>query len=78
MVAKNYRKFVKLNEQDLSKVIGEVIQEIMNGKNLDEGIISKVGNKWRIKGKGGKLWSAHYDTKQDAEDGLQAYFANKK
>lgn len=71
-------KIVKLNEQDLSKVIGEVIQEFMSQNKLNEGVITKVGNKWRIKGKGGKLWAAHYDTEQDAEDGLKAYFANKK
>jgi hypothetical protein len=42
-----------------------------------EGKIKKIGNSWRIEGKGGKLWDAHYDTKEDAEAGLRGYFANK-
>jgi hypothetical protein len=42
-----------------------------------EGKIKRVGNSWRIEGKGGKLWDAHYDTKEDAKAGLRGYFANK-
>jgi len=40
--------------------------------------IIKVGNKWRVvSGKTGKLWPAHYDTREDAEAGLRGYFANE-
>jgi len=40
--------------------------------------IKKVGDKWRIiSGKTGKMWKAHYDTKEDAEAGLKAYFASQ-
>ena len=40
--------------------------------------IKKVGDKWRIySGKTGKMWKAHYDTKEDAEKGLKAYFASQ-
>lgn len=40
--------------------------------------IKKVGDKWRIlSGKTGKMWKAHYDSKEDAEKGLKAYFASQ-
>jgi len=40
--------------------------------------IKKVGDKWRIlSGKTGKMLKAHYDTKEDAEKGLKAYFASQ-
>jgi len=48
-----------------------------NKKRVYEGVIKKVGNKWRIEGKGGKLWKAEYDSKEDAEAGLRGYFAQK-
>lgn len=49
----------------------------MNEKD-NGGVIVKVGNKWRIKGKKVKYWDAEYDTKADAEAALRAYWANKK
>ena len=40
--------------------------------------IKKVGDKWRIlSGKTGKMWKAHYDSKENAEQSLKAYFANQ-
>ena len=54
-----------------------------NGRELQEdkvpgSNIKKVGDKWRIlSGKTGKMWKAHYDTKEDAEKGLKAYFASQ-
>jgi hypothetical protein len=40
--------------------------------------IKKVGDKWKvISGKTGKPWNAEYDSKEDAEAGLKAYFANE-
>lgn len=46
---------------------------------LSEGVIKKVGNKWRILKKNRKgYWDAEYDTKTDAQDALKAYWANKR
>jgi hypothetical protein len=37
-----------------------------------------VGNKWKILRKDRKhYWDAEYDTKEDAENALKAYWANK-
>ena len=39
--------------------------------------IHKIDGFWRIKsGKTGKLWPAHYNTKEDAENALKAYHVN--
>ena len=44
----------------------------------DDGVIRKVGNKWKILKKNRKdYWDADYDTKADAEAALRAYWANK-
>lgn len=44
----------------------------------DDGVIKKVGNKWRILKKNRKdYWDAEYDTKADAQAALRAYWANK-
>jgi len=44
----------------------------------DDGVIRKVGNKWKILRKNRKdYWDADYDTKKDAEAALRAYWANK-
>ena len=48
-------------------------------------VIVKVGDYWRIKGHASKgtntkkrgYWKAKYHTKEDAENALKAYFANK-
>lgn len=48
-------------------------------------VIVKVGDYWRIKGHASKgtntpkmgYWKAKYKTKEDAENALKAYFANK-
>ena len=48
------------------------------GKCPASGCIKKLGDKWRIiSNKTGKLWPAHYETKQNAEAALDAYHANK-
>lgn len=45
-----------------------------SGKCLASGCVKKVGDKWRvISNKTGKLWPAHYDTEEDANDALAAY-----
>lgn len=45
----------------------------------EDGVIRKVGNKWRILRKNRKdYWDAEYDTKADAEAALRAYWANKR
>lgn len=49
-------------------------------KNFEstDGVIRKVGNKWRILKKNRKdYWDAEYDTKADAQAALRAYWANK-
>lgn len=47
-------------------------------KDDDDGVIRKVGNKWKILRKNRKdYWDADYDTKKDAEAALRAYWANK-
>lgn len=44
----------------------------------DDGVIRKVGNKWKILKKNRKdYWDADYKTKKDAEAALRAYWANK-
>ena len=44
----------------------------------DDGVIRKVGNKWKILKKNRKdYWDADYKTKKDAENALKAYWANK-
>lgn len=43
----------------------------------EDGVIVKIGNKWRIRGKKVKYWDAEYDTKADAQAALRAYWANK-
>ena len=48
------------------------------GKCPESGCITKRGKKWRIiSNRTGKLWKAKYDTRKDAEDGLDAYHANR-
>jgi len=48
------------------------------GKCPESGCVKKVGNKWRvISNKYGKLWPAHYDSKEDAENALKAYHVHK-
>lgn len=48
----------------------------------EEGVIQKdKSGKWRIvslKTSPAEYWNAHYNTKKDAENALQAYHANKK
>lgn len=62
---------IKLTNEELHKMIAEVLDEEL--KN----VIHKDGDKWKIKGHHGD-WNAEYDSKEDAEKGLKAYFANKK
>lgn len=40
-------------------------------------VIVKIGNSWRIRGHKVKHWPAHYKTREDAENALKAYWANK-
>lgn len=49
----------------------------MREAEAEDGVIVKVGNKWRIRGKKVKYWDAEYDTKADAQAALRAYWANK-
>ena len=48
------------------------------GKCPKSGCVTKRGSKWRvISNITGKLWDAKYDTRKEAEDGLEAYHANR-
>lgn len=68
-------------ESRVRKIVSNIIYEKKDkkkGKCPASGCIKKEGNFWRIiSNKTGKLWPAKYDTKKDAEDGLDAYHANK-
>lgn len=77
-----------ITKQQLKEEIRSVVQKALfeaHFKKFDEehivkedlhNVIHKVGDKWKIRGHHGD-WDATYDSKQDAEDGLKAYFANK-
>lgn len=59
-----------------TKTKGEMLSEMCEGSKL---VRRKPNGKWGVvSGKTGKFWNADYETKQDAEDGLKAYFANRK
>lgn len=53
------------------------LEKLMDEEDERTDVIVKVGNKWRIKGKKVRYWDAEYDTKEDAENALKAYWANK-
>lgn len=62
-----------------SKLAEDMTQSELNEHRKTKGVILKGKNGWRIIGKPGNgLWKSVYDTKEEAEDGLKAYFANKK
>ena len=69
-------------DDDIKMVTVNEINKLYEGKKKGKcpaaGCIKKVGKKWRvISNKTGKLWPATYDSKKDAEEGLDAYHANK-
>lgn len=46
-------------------------------KAKTEGVVQKVDGEWRIVAiKKKRLWSAHYKSKESAENALKAYHAN--
>ena len=72
-----------LNQEDYmesvkeSRLINRLKRRLTEGKCPKSGCITKRGSKWRIiSNKTGKLWDAEYDSKEDAESGLEAYHAN--
>lgn len=60
-LVKNFNKHIILNEEEKER----------------KDVIVKVGNSWRIRGRKVKHWPAHYKTREDAENALKAYWANK-
>ena len=62
----------------LKKKLNEEKRKLTEGKCPKSGCVTKRGSKWRvISNITGKLWDAKYDTRKEAEDGLEAYHANK-
>ena len=83
---------VRDNRRILLSCIGNAIERILDKMNEsalhkskwrfneseEEGVIRKVGDKWKILKKNRKdYWNAEYDTKADAQAALRAYWANK-
>lgn len=74
---------LKKNDSKISSYLDYITGKKKSRNQLvekeDEGVIRKVGNKWRILKKNRKdYWDAEYDTKADAEAALRAYWANKR
>jgi hypothetical protein len=68
---------IKTDINDLEYRVS-VLESLIN-EDVDEGVIRKVGDKWKILKKNGKdYWDADYDTKIDAQAALKAYWANKR
>ena len=70
---------MKITKRQLRRIISEAINEKSGkGECPDSGCIAKRGDKWRIiSNKTGKLWPQHYDTKEKAENALDAYHASR-
>ena len=67
---------IKTDINDLEQRVS-ILESLIN-EDDDEGVIRKVGNKWKILKKNRKdYWDADYDTKADAKAALKAYWANK-
>tara|TARA_R110002073_G_scaffold69235_1_gene171825 strand:+ start:327 stop:800 length:474 start_codon:yes stop_codon:yes gene_type:complete len=67
----------KITESQLVKRLSKKLHEA-EGKCPKSGCVTKRGSKWRvISNITGKLWDAKYDTRKEAEDGLEAYHANR-
>ena len=67
-------KRILITESDIKNIVKNVINQIITEELHN--VIHKVNGKWRIKGHHG-YWNAVYDTKEDAEAGLKAYFSRK-
>ena len=53
-------------------------KNIKSEEKEEDGVIRKVGNKWRILKKNRRgYWDAEYDTKEKAQAALRAYWVNK-
>jgi hypothetical protein len=60
-LVKRFHKHIILNEEEKER----------------KDVIVKVGDSWRIRGRSVKYWPAHYKTRENAENALKAYWANK-
>ena len=75
----NMKESVKQVSEKALKRFKAYTESFIKEAEKEEGVIRKVGNKWRILKKNRKdYWPAEYDTKADAEAALRAYWANKK
>ena len=71
---------MKITSGQLRQIIREVLEEDKSGKGKcpETGCISQRGDKWRImSNKTGKLWPQKYETKENAENALDAYHASR-
>ena len=71
---------MKITSGQLRQIIREVLEEDKSGKGKcpETGCISQRGGKWRImSNKTGKLWPQKYETKENAENALDAYHASR-
>lgn len=78
---------LKSNNKTLSHDVFNVITSLTKndtkylneGECPESGCVKKVGDSWRIiSNKTGKLWDAHYKTKEDADKALAAFWIGKK
>ena len=84
---------ITFNKKHFENSVREGVRKVLSDKRFKEfdrkhivtenqeneelhNVIHKSGNKWKIRGHHGD-WDATYDSKEDAEKGLRAYFANK-
>lgn len=71
---------MKITSGQLRQIIREVLEEDKSGKGEcpETGCIRQHAGKWRImSNKTGKLWPQKYETKENAENALDAYHASR-
>ena len=72
---------MRVTKKRLRRIICEALMmedKSGKGKCPKSGCIKKSGDKWRIiSNKTGKLWPQKYETKEKAENALDAYHASR-
>lgn len=69
----------------IHKIVHNTLNEYMEAKAIFDGecpksgCVKEIDGKWRvISNKTGKLWDAHYDSEEEANNAIQAYHSNVK